>query len=458
LSRVLVLGLGVTGDAVVRHRAVAGDDVVVVEDGPTGEDAYRDRVGTARAAGAEIVEHPAPDRLVDLVRGADVVVPSPGVPLRHPALVTAREAGVSVRAEVDLAAELAAHGGKVLVAVTGTNGKTTVTTLITAMLDSSGNPALGAGNIGLPLLDAAATDARVLVAEVSSFQLACTTEAFRPRVAVLLNVAPDHLDWHGSFDEYVAAKARVFAHQRDRDRLVFNGDDDVASRLAESAPAQRVAFTLESRESRPDMFRIEDGMLVDPAGTPFADVDGMPVSAPHDRANALAAAAAAFAVGAARASVERALREYPRLHHRVARIGNTGGVHYYDDSKATNPHATASAVAAFDEFDGQVVLIAGGRNKGLDLSVLRRLAARLRGVVAMGEAGDEVEAVFAGTVPVAPATSMAEAVTAAARLALPGDVVLLSPACASFDWYPSYSARGNDFASEVARLSERGVA
>jgi UDP-N-acetylmuramoylalanine--D-glutamate ligase len=455
LSRVLVLGLGVTGDAVVRHRAAAGDDVVVVEDGPTGEDAYRDRVATALARGAEIVEHPAPDRLAGLVRGADVVVPSPGVPLRHPALVTANEAGVPVRAEVDLAAEAAAARGKVLVAVTGTNGKTTVTTLITAMLDSSSGLALGAGNIGLPLLDAAASDARVLVAEVSSFQLACTTEAFRPRVAVLLNVAPDHLDWHGSFDEYAAAKARVFAHQRDRDRLVFNGDDEVATRLAEDAPAQRVAFSL---DSRPDVFRVEHGKLVDPAGTPFAELDAMPVSAPHDLANALAAAAAAFAAGAARDNVERALREYPRLHHRVARIGNTGGVHYYDDSKATNPHATLSAVAAFDAFDGQVVLIAGGRNKGLDLSALRELAPRLRSVVAIGEAASEVQSVFEDAVPVMPAESMAAAVAAAARRAQPGDIVLLSPACASFDWYPSYSARGNDFAREVGRLSERGVA
>jgi len=455
LSRVLVLGLGVTGDAVVRHRAAAGDDVTVVEDGPTGEDAYRDRVATAVAAGAAIVEHPAPARLTELVRSADIVVPSPGVPLRHPALVTAREAGVAVRAEVDLAAELAAARGKILVAVTGTNGKTTVTTLITAMLDNSGGGALGAGNIGLPLLDAADSDARALVAEVSSFQLACTTEAFRPRVAVLLNVAPDHLDWHGSFDEYAAAKAQVFAHQRDRDRLVFNGDDDVASRLADTAPAQRVGFTL---ASRPDMFRIEGGLLVDPAGEPFADVDDLPVSAPHDRANALAASAAAFAVGAARERVERALREYPRLHHRVARIGNTGGVQYYNDSKATNPHATLSAVAAFDEIDGKVVLIAGGRNKGLDLSVLRPLAPRLRAVVAIGEAATEMERTFAGEVPVTQAASMGVAVAVAARQAQPGDVVLLSPACASFDWYPSYSARGNEFAREVERLSERGVA
>ena len=168
--------------------------------------------------------------------------------------------------------------------------------------------------------------------------------------------------------------------------------------LAETAPAQRVAFTL---ESRPGMFRIEAGSLVDSAGEPFANVADMPVSAPHDRANALAAAAAAFAAGATRDRVERALREYPRLHHRVARIGNTGGVQYYNDSKATNPHATLSAVAAFDELDGKVVLIAGGRNKGLDLSVLRPLAPRLRAVVAMGEAATEVERTFADAVPVA---------------------------------------------------------
>jgi UDP-N-acetylmuramoylalanine--D-glutamate ligase len=455
LSVVLVLGLGVTGDAVVRHRAAAGDDVVVVEDVPTGDDVYRDRVATAEVAGAEVVEQPPPGRLAELVNGADIVVPSPGVPLGHPALVAAREAGVPVRAEVDLAAELASARRKILVAVTGTNGKTTVTTLITAMLDSSGGAALGAGNIGLPLLDAATSDARALVAEVSSFQLACTTEVFRPRVAVLLNVAPDHLDWHGSFDAYAAAKARVFANQRDRDRLVFNGDDEVAAHLAESAPARRVGFTLGSDSA---MFRIEDGMLVDSNGEPFADATQMPFTAPHDRANALAAAAAAFAAGATRDDVERALRAYPRLHHRVARIGNTGGVQYYDDSKATNPHATLSAVSAFDDIDGKVVLIAGGRNKGLDLAVLRELAPRLRGVVAIGEAASEVHSVFEGAVSVTSAESMGAAVATAARTAQPGDVVLLSPACASFDWYPSYSARGNDFAREVARLSEQGVA
>ncbi len=450
-----MLGLGVTGEAVVRHRAAAGDDVTVVEDAPADDDVYRERASAARVVGAAIVECPSPRRLADLVRDADLLVPSPGATPRHPAIAAAHRAGVPVRAEVDLGAEVAAARGKALVAVTGTNGKTTVTTLIAAMLDAAGVPALGAGNIGFALLDAADAEADVLVAEVSSFQLASTTEAFRPQVAVLLNVAPDHLDWHGSFGEYTAAKSRGFANQRDSDLLVFNGDDDVATRLAEAAPARRVAFSLKSRD---DAFRIDDGVLVDPTGAAIVDVAPLPFSAPHDLANALAATAAALAAGATSDAVERALREYPRLHHRVARIGNAGGVHYYDDSKATNPHATVAAVGAFGEREGRVVLLAGGRNKGLDLSVLRPLASRLRAVVAMGEAADDVDTAFAGTVPVIHVDSMRDAVATAAQRAQPGDVVLLSPACASFDWYSSYAARGDDFAREVARLSERGVA
>jgi UDP-N-acetylmuramoylalanine--D-glutamate ligase len=459
LNRVLVLGLGVTGDAVVRHRAAEGDRVTVVEDAPGG-DAYKRRRQTAIAAGADVVERPDPNRLVALARGSDLLVPSPGVSERHPAIEVAAEAGVVIRAEVDLAAELAAARGKPLVAVTGTNGKTTVTMLIASMLEQSGVAALAAGNIGLALLDAvdavagsgsAVTDGKAaataaidsdpdaLVAELSSFQLVFTTEAFRPRVAVLLNVAPDHLDWHGSFERYAAAKARVFAHQRPDDVLVFNRDDEVASRLAADASSRRVGFSAYDDKSA-------------------YGIGELPLTAPHDRANAIAATAAALEVGATSDGIARALHEYPRLHHRVARVGNAGGVQYYDDSKATNPHATLSAVRGFDRIEGQVVLIAGGRNKGLDLSVLRALAPRLRGVVAIGEAADEVEGAFSGAVPTARARSMQEAVVFAARRAQAGDVVLLSPACASFDWYPSYAARGDDFAHEVARLSERGVA
>jgi UDP-N-acetylmuramoylalanine--D-glutamate ligase len=454
LSRVLVLGLGVTGDAVVRHRVAAGDDVTVVEDAP-GDNAYRDRVAASVAVGAEVVERPDRDRLLDLVRNRELVVPSPGVNERHPAITAARQAGVALRAEIDLAAELAVARGKSLVAVTGTNGKTTVTTLIASMLNESGVPAVAAGNIGLALIDAVDGDAAVLVAEVSSFQLAFTTAAFRPPVAVLLNVAPDHLDWHGSFERYAAAKARVFAHQRHDDVLVFNADDEVTARLAADAPSRHIAFTTADHA---DAFRMDGSTLVDATGERLAEIDDVPLTAPHDRANALAAAAAAVSAGATHDGIARALTDYPRLPHRVARVGNAGGVQYYDDSKATNPHATLSAVSGFERLGGEVVLVAGGRNKGLDLSVLRQLAPHLRAVVAIGEAAGDVEGAFAGTVPVVRAGSMSDAVTAAARRAQPGDVVLLSPACASFDWYPSYAARGDDFAGEVARLSRRGVA
>ena len=246
-----------------------------------------------------------------------------------------------------------------------------MTTLITAMLDDSGGAALAAGNIGLPLLDAADSDARVLVAEVSSFQLAFTTEAFRPRVAVLLNVAPDHLDWHGSFEEYAAAKAQVFAHQRADDLLVYNGDDDVASRLADdrTGATRRVLAGVAARV--PDRGRLARR----PGGGAVRGRRRRAAStALHDRANALAAAAAAFDVGATRRAASNARCATTRGSTTASRaVGNTGGVQYYDDSKATNPHATLSAVAAFDETTG-VVLIAGGRNKGLDLSVLRPLA------------------------------------------------------------------------------------
>jgi len=285
---------------------------------------------------------------------------------------------------------------------------------------------------------------QVVVAEVSSFQLAFTTDAFAPDVAVLLNVAEDHLDWHGSPDAYARAKAEVFRHQVAAGLLVVNHDDAVALALAVDAPGAVVHFGtgLPTRGG----YGVVGTDLVGPAGVLAA----VPASgAPHDVANALAAAAAALAVGADVDAVGRALAGFGGLAHRVQLVGEHGGVRWYDDSKATNPHATASALAGFDH----AVLIAGGRNKGLDLGVLRAHAGRLRAVVAIGEAADEVEAAFAGAVPVVRAGSMHDVVCLAATHARAGDAVLLSPACASFDWYDSYAARGDDFAREVAVLA-----
>jgi UDP-N-acetylmuramoylalanine--D-glutamate ligase len=381
-----------------------------------------------------------------LVDGIDLVVPSPGVRPDQPAFVAARDAGVPVRGDIDLGMEAATAP---VVAVTGTNGKSTVTALVTAMLDASGVRATAAGNIGRPLLDVVDERWEVVVAEVSSFQLHTTTAAFRPRVAVLLNVAEDHLDWHGSFAAYTAVKAAVFAHQEGDDLLVANLDDPVVAELAAGAPARRAGVALGGGAGT---YRTRDGALVTPAGDEIVPIAGLRQSAPHDLTNALCAAAAALAVGANRAGVRAALTGFARLHHRVEPVGKASGVQYVDDSKATNPHATLSALDGFE----RVVLLAGGDSKGVDLGVLAGAKDRLRAVVAIGDTPDEIERALGGLVPTVRAGSMRAAVEAAAELAVPGDTVLLSPACASFDWYEGYEQRGDDFRREVRRIVDAG--
>jgi UDP-N-acetylmuramoylalanine--D-glutamate ligase len=451
--RVLVIGLGATGDAVVRYARGRGDDVTVVDDRPLDARAEFARVEQAAALGAEVLAGADGSTVERLARAADLVVPSPGVPERHPGLQAALGAGVPVRSEIDLAAELVAArtpGGPRFAAVTGTNGKTTVTTLTTAMLEASGARAIAAGNIGLPLLDAVRSDVDVVVAEVSSFQLVFTTRAFRPSAAALLNVAEDHLDWHRTFDAYAQAKARIFAHQEPGQLLVYNADDPVVAALAADAPGRRVPFSVARHAA--SGFRVVDAaagrMLMTADGTALAAADALALRAPHDLANGLAAAAIALEVGATPDGVRDALESFTGLAHRLQPAGERDGVQYYDDSKATNVHATIAAVRGFPS----VVLIAGGRNKGLDLGALTEVVPHLRAVVAIGDAAEEVSAALHEHVTVMIAPTMRDAVRFAASLAEPGDTVLLSPACASFDWYDGYAARGDDFAREVAAL------
>jgi UDP-N-acetylmuramoylalanine--D-glutamate ligase len=430
---------------VLRGEGVA---VTVLEQRPVGSD-YEVRADAARASGATLIEGEPPEGWDELVGRFAMVVPSPAVPPDHPALVAARAHGVDVCSEIELAA---ARIDAPLVAVTGTNGKTTVTSLIAAMLGASGVKAIAAGNIGTPLIHFAgagpAAGVDVVVAEVSSFQLEFTSR-FHPHVAVVLAIADDHLDWHGSFGAYTDAKAKIFAAQQSDDVLVFYSDDPVATSLAARATAQRIAVSLDPR--RDDAARVVDGQLLDSRGAVLAAVASLPRALPHDLSNALAAACAALAAGATRAGIRDALATFRTLPHRVALVGEARGVKFYDDSKATNPHAAMHAIAGFDS----VVLLAGGRNKDLDLDGLAADVERIRAVVAFGEAAPEVEKVFTGKRPVVRAESMRAVVRAAADLAQSGDVVLLSPACASWDWYEGgYEARGDDFAAEVARLIE----
>ncbi|MDP9005707.1 MAG: UDP-N-acetylmuramoyl-L-alanine--D-glutamate ligase [Actinomycetota bacterium] len=438
-GRVLVVGLGVAGEAAARRLAERGWSTTVIDDRPTAT--TRARAADLGARDVTFVAAPSGRELSTLVADADLVVPSPGVAIAHPAIATALASGTPVWSELELAAR---WSDLAMVAVTGTNGKTTVTTLVERMLAASGLRTVAAGNNDLPLVDAVAGDDEldVVVVEASSFRLAFTS-SFRPEVAVWLNLAEDHLDWHETMEAYAAAKDRVWRAQGPDQVAVANSDDPTVMAWAAGISSRLVTFGADGD------WRVVGGRLTAPDGEVVLGVDELWRGLPHDVANALAASAAARAAGASLEAVRSTLRSFPGLPHRLALVAEVDGVTYYDDSKATDPHAAAAAVSSFPS----VVLIAGGRNKGLDLSVLTGLAPRLRAVVAIGDAGAEVEQAFAGLVPVATAGSMDAAVAAARARARRGDAVLLSPGCASYDWYSSYAERGDDFARAVHAAS-----
>jgi UDP-N-acetylmuramoylalanine--D-glutamate ligase len=444
-GRTLLVGFAVTNQAVARALLARGGEVVATDDHPT--PATR---AAAESGGVELIEAPDDARLDALVASVDAIVPSPLVPDRHPVFASATRAGVPVLSEFDLART---WDDRPLVAITGTDGKTTVTTLVTEMFEASGVRAAAVGNTEVPLVEAIDDPGvEVFVVEASSFRLG-HTHRFSPRVATWLNFAPDHLDVHESLDAYEAAKARIWAHLPPAATAVANADDPVVMRHV-PAGVETVTFGLGTDPDAADVHPV-DGRLVATEGRVLVRIDELHGTLPHDVANALAASATALAGGASLEGVRRALRSFRGLPHRVAAVGEWQGVRWYDDSKATAPHATLAALRGFPS----VVLIAGGRNKGLDLTVLATEADRLRGAVAIGEAAPEVEAAFAGTaVPVVTVTTvMADAVAAAADLSRPGDVVLLSPACASFDWFGSYHERGEAFVSAVlARFAPEG--
>jgi UDP-N-acetylmuramoylalanine--D-glutamate ligase len=429
----VVLGLGVTGQAVLRALVAHGEGAVAVDDRPSpGGRALADELGV------ELVEAPDAMALAELVARSSAVVPSPGVPDHHPLFAAALAASVPVLSEFDLAAR---WDDRPLVAITGTNGKTTVTELTRAMLAAAGLHAQSVGNTEVPLV-AAIEDPTVdvFVVEASSFRL-LHSQRFAPAVGTWLNLAPDHLDNHASLEAYTAAKARVWSDQRPEQVAIGNADDPIVAAHLATAPARHVTFGLGLDADH----HVEGDRLILAGGEVLAEVAELTRAFPHDLANALAAAASALHGGGTAAGAHDALVAFRGLPHRVTLVGEAGGVRWYDDSKATAPHATRAALRGFPS----AVLIAGGRNKGLDLGELLHEVDHVRAVVAIGEAGPEVAAAFDGVRPVRTATSMDAAVAEAATLARSGDVVLLSPACASFDWYGSYAERGDDFVRAV---------
>jgi len=443
--RAMVVGLGVTGTAVTRCLVARDVGVLVVDDHPS-----EATVAAARSLPVDLLSAPSDVDLDAALAGVDLLLPSPGVPGRHPVFALAARRGVPVRSEFDLAV---AWDDRPVVAITGTDGKTTVTTMVTEMLVASGVRAVDCGNTDVPLVEAIADPAtEVFVVEASSFRLG-HTHRFQPAVATWLNFAPDHLDVHASLDAYEAAKAKIWADLDDNAVAVVNVDDPVVRRHRPST-GRVITFGFDAFQ-RPDT-RIEDGNLLTADGEILLPVAELARAQAHDLANALAASATALAAGADSDAVRSVLRTFRGLAHRVQLVASNGGISWFDDSKATSPHATLAAVEGFES----VVLLAGGRNKGLDLSALSGTVPPVRAVVALGEAADEIRAAFvtSGVDVVTVASGMGDAVDVAAHLARPGDTVLLSPGCTSFDWFGSYAERGDAFVEAVrARLGDGGA-
>lgn len=436
----LVVGLGITGRAVTDLLLDEGADLVVVDDRPTDDvRAY------AAERGIDLVVAPDDSTISHLVASASRLIPSPGLPDAHPVMRQARAVDLPIRSEFDLAQE---RDDRPLVAVTGTDGKTTVTTLIAAMFEAQGIPVALAGNNDLPLVAAIADPVpQWFVVEASSFRLG-HSHRFVPAVATWLNFAPDHLDAHGDLASYEAAKASIFAHQPPTATAIGNADDPVVQRHLDRAPARAVTFSAVHGD-----FRVSDRGMLTAGGEPVIAVADLPHQGPHHIANALAATATAVSAGVSVPAAASVLASFDGLPHRTQLIAEIDGVRFVDDSKATAPHAVVAAIAG----EEAVVLIAGGRNKGIDLAPMAATS-RVRAVIAIGDAAGDVQRVFAAAgVPVVIAGSMQDAVEAAFDQARPGETVLLSPGCASHDWYRNFAERGDDFARVVRSLSPRGL-
>jgi UDP-N-acetylmuramoylalanine--D-glutamate ligase len=456
-KKMLVLGLGETGLSMAQWIARQGGSVRVADtrERPPALDAL-----AATVPSAEVVTGPFSAALADAV---DAIAVSPGVPLTEPVVAEAARRGVPVIGDIELFAHALAERAKpVIIAITGTNGKSTVTALVGAMCRSAGLDCEVAGNIGpavltalMRRLDAGALPG-VWVLELSSFQLE-TTHTLEPDAATVLNVTSDHLDRYPGMAQYAAAKARIF---RGGGVQVLNRDDRYSMEMAR-ADHEVVTFGLNPPRENHDfgLVRVFDEYWMARGTTPLMAVREMRIAGFHNVANALAALALTRSIDCRCAQTLPALKTFAGLSHRVERVAEIDAVQYYDDSKGTNVGAASAALAGFarslEATGGKVVLIAGGEGKLQDFAPLRAaLLGAARAVVLIGRDTPLIQAALAGSgVPVERAATMPEAVAAAARAARPGDVVLLSPACASFDMFENYQHRGKVFRAAVEELS-----
>ncbi len=447
-KNILVVGGGKSGLAVARFASARG--AIVTLNDRCDAAALESHGPELEKRGVRLVfgEHP-----VEIFMAADLIVVSPGVPETIAPLVPARRRCIPVMGELEFASRFIHER---IVAVTGTNGKTTTTTLLGEMLRRSGRKVFVGGNIGNPLIEYASAKEQsdVLVIEVSSFQLD-TASTFKADVAVLLNISADHLDRYADFKAYAVSKGKLLANQAAGDTAVINGMDREVIRLAADTPARTWPFQHAGRNGRgmkigasihADRITIRTGR-----GEPLRlDLKQAALTGAHNRENIAAAALAALAAGGTAAGIQSAINRFAGLAHRLETVTIRNGVLYVDDSKGTNVDAVARALEAMQR---PTVLIMGGRGKGGDYTVLRpQLRKTVKQLILIGEAARAIETQLDSAAPTSIAENMAQAVRQAAAAAAPGDAVLLSPACSSFDMYSSYAQRGDDFCKQVREL------
>ena len=443
-KRVLVVGLGKSGVASALFLKDRGARVTVSD--TKSPDQLRDEIPLLLDHGITVETGGHGERTF---RGQDLIVVSPGVPVDAPPVVQARAAGEPVIGEIELAAQ---NLPGPIIAITGSNGKTTTTTLAGEILAAGGLAVAVGGNIGTPAISlvAAAGGETVIVLEVSSFQLE-TIQTFRPKVAVILNITPDHLDRHRTFQTYVDAKARIFENQQSDDFAVLNEDDPTCRTLRDRTRAE--VFWFSRKQEVQNGAWVRDGKIL------FRDASGqreimlvseIPLKGAHNVENALAGVCAGALMGCEPAKIRKAIQEFKAVEHRLEYVATIKGVEYFNDSKATNVDAT---IKALESFPKNIHLILGGKDKGSDYTVLNDLLReRVKRVYTIGGAAEKIESHIKGSAEIVHSETLDNAIRRAAAVAQPGDIVLLAPACASFDQFQSYNHRGRVFKEVVHSL------
>ncbi|MCX5749271.1 MAG: UDP-N-acetylmuramoyl-L-alanine--D-glutamate ligase [Candidatus Saganbacteria bacterium] len=440
-KKISIIGFGKSGQAAAKRLLQSGAVVKVSESGKAASlmDWMKD------------IQFEYGGHTFDFIKDSDLIVVSPGVHIDIPAIEEAKKAGIAVISEVELAFSFFS---KPVIAVTGTNGKTTTTTLIGEIFRKAGYRVAVAGNIGDPLSEVDDKDLDFIIAEISSYQLEAI-EKFRPQIAVLLNVTPDHLERYKTMEAYTAAKEKIFENQVPGDYLVFNHDDITVRKMADKASSRKYPF---SREVAVEggLF-VNDGYIVRLKENYLEAViklEDIKIKGSHNVENCLAVAAASLICGISCADIEKTMKEFPGVEHRIEHVRTLKGIEFYNDSKATNPDSTIVALKTLSK-GGELVLILGGRDKGTDLkpmcSVILNTAKK---VILIGEAAKrfEEELRASGFTDIEKASSMEEAVRISFERSKDGGIVLLSPACASFDMFKDYEDRGRAFKKSVMEI------